>query len=160
MKCPNCKIEAGTAKFCPECWALVYLETEVFPEHKPVCAQENEAVLECEHLPSEFQPAEPVPAPPAAPPAKPAAAPAAAEPAKICPHCKSLLPANATFCGRCGKQIGAQMGQPAYRPPPQPQNPAPAKPAAAAQAGCLTLMMMIGGLITAVVLCCAAFLGQ
>ena len=168
MLCPNCKKEAGNEKFCPACWALVYMETEVFPAHKPACAQENEAIFECEHLPSEFLPAEPAampeskavlgkqrqPEPP--PPARAAPVPMPVQEAPApaaCPYCKSPLLDQAKFCGKCGAVVG-QTSLPAYRPPPQPQSPAPAKPPAAAQPGCMTVLAVVSVFVGVVILIC------
>ena len=165
MLCPNCRKEAGNEKFCPACWALVYMETEVFPAHKPACAQENEAIFECEHLPSEFLPAEPAAMPeskaifeeqrepePLPPPAQAMPMPAYETPAPaLCPYCKSPLLDHAKFCGKCGAVIG-QTSLSAYRPPPQ--SPAPAKPPAPAQPGCMTVLAVVSVFAGVVILIC------
>jgi hypothetical protein len=155
MICPNCKKDAGTAKFCPACWALVYLETERPASPGPAPIPENNAILE---EPQAMEvPMASVPPPIEPVPVKTVPIPAGAVP--VCPNCKGLLANNATFCGKCGTRIGSQTGLSAYRPPPQPQSPAPAKPPATAQTGCLTLLMAMVGAAAVILVCCFALFG-
>jgi len=166
MTCPNCKKDAGTAKFCPECWALVYLETELLPPPRGISsAPENHAVFEQEPpplepfpVPAEYTSPEPVYAKPAAPETVPLAktlpSPAGTVPAGTCPNCNGLLVSNATFCGKCGAQTGLSACRPMQSSAP-PQPPAPG----AAQTGCMGALAVVGGFAALVLICCFALFG-